>query len=524
MALSLPARPPRAPRLPRRVRRLAAAVATTAALIAAVLFAGAGASQAATQEPCDIFAAAGTPCAAAHSTVRALFAAYNGPLYQVTRASDHATTNVGLLSAGGVANAATQDSFCAGTTCTITRIYDQTSHHNDLTVEGAGGNGSADAPANAASLPITVGGHKAYGLFIAAGMGYRDNSAAGTATGSAGQDEYMVASGTHVNGGCCFDYGNAETNSDDNGNGHMSAINFGTECWFSPCSGSGPWVQADLENGLFAGGNGSNTANKGDNSTYVTAVVKTNGTSTYAIKGGNSQSGSLSTWYNGSLPTIGGYIPMHQEGAIVLGTGGDNSKSSAGSFFEGVMTLGEPSDATDNAVQANIVAAGYGASTSASPFVPGARVSIQATTACCTGDFIQHDASDDKVVIAAVTSSSSSTDKGDATWLVEPGLANSSCISFQSANDSGQYLRHYNFELYLEPNDGTSQFAQDATFCVEPGNSGQGYSFQSVNYNTQYIRHYDYTVYLASNGGSNAWDSTTSWGDDTSFLAAAAWS
>ena len=71
----------------------------------------------------------------------------------------------------------------------------------------------------------------------------------------------MVTSGTHVNGGCCFDYGNAETNSHDTGNGHMDAINFGTECWFSPCSGSGPWVQADLENGLFAGGNGSNTNN-----------------------------------------------------------------------------------------------------------------------------------------------------------------------------------------------------------------------------------------------------------------------
>ena len=49
---------------------------------------------------------------------------------------------------------------------------------------------------------------------------------------------------------------------------------------------------------------------------------------------------------------------MHQEGAIVLGTGGDNSNGSVGSFFEGVMTAGYPSDATDNAVQADIVARG----------------------------------------------------------------------------------------------------------------------------------------------------------------------
>ena len=177
----------------------------------------------------------------------------------------------------------------------------------------------------------------------------------------------MVASGTHVNGGCCFDYGNAETSGDDTGNGHMDAINFGTECWFAPCSGSGPWVQADLENGLFAGANGSDTNNKGNSSAYVTALLKNNGTTTYAIKGGNSQSGALTTWYNGALPNRGGYTPMHQEGAIVLGTGGDNSNSSVGSFFEGVMTSGYPTDAADNAVQAKIVAAGYEAVAAAEP-------------------------------------------------------------------------------------------------------------------------------------------------------------
>ncbi len=87
--------------------------------------------------------------------------------------------------------------------------------------------------------------------------------------------------------------------------------------------------------------------------------MKNNGTSTYAIKGGNADSGGLTTWYSGSLPTQGGYIPMHQEGAIILGTGGDNSNSDVGDFFEGVMTAGYPTDAADNAVQANIVSVGY---------------------------------------------------------------------------------------------------------------------------------------------------------------------
>jgi len=45
------------------------------------------------QRPCDIYAAANTPCVAAHSTVRALFSAYSGNLYQVKRWSDSATTS-----------------------------------------------------------------------------------------------------------------------------------------------------------------------------------------------------------------------------------------------------------------------------------------------------------------------------------------------------------------------------------------------------------------------------------------------
>jgi len=54
---------------------------------------------------------------------------------------------------------------------------------------------------------------------------------------------------------------------------------------------------------------------------------------------------------------------MHQEGAIGLGIGGDNSHASAGSFFEGAMTAGFPTDRAESAIQSNIVAVGYGAPT-----------------------------------------------------------------------------------------------------------------------------------------------------------------
>ncbi len=312
--------------------------------------------------PCDIYASGGTPCVGAHSTVRALFGAYSGRLYQVRRVSNGNTTDIGTLTAGGYANAAAQDSFCAGTTCTITIIYDQTSRHNDLTIEsgGIGANGGRDIGALAHQLKVTAGGHTVYGAYISAGTGYRHRAASGVAVNGQPESMYWVVSGTHVNNGCCFDYGNAEVNVADTGNGHMDTLNFGTTCFFGPCTGSGPWAAADLENGLFQG-NGSNTGDGPINTNFVTATLKNNGQTTFAIKAGNANSGGLVTKYNGTLPTgnFTGYKPMHQEGSIVMGTGGDNSNWSVGSFFEAAITSGYASDATENAVQANIVAVGY---------------------------------------------------------------------------------------------------------------------------------------------------------------------
>ena len=208
-------------------------------------------------------------------------------------------------------------------------------------------------------MKLTVGGHDVYALYVAAGVGYRNNKTTGIATGGGAEGEYMVASGKHVNDGCCFDYGNAETNSKDNGNGHMEAIYLGKLCWFTPCDGAGPWVMADLENGLFAGGNGTSKTNTSVPYDYVTALLKGD-SKQYSLRGGNSQSGALQTMYAGNLPTTTGYNPMHKEGALILGIGGDNSKVAVGTFFEGAVTSAYPSDATEDAVQANVVGVGYG--------------------------------------------------------------------------------------------------------------------------------------------------------------------
>ncbi|MFD2422726.1 arabinofuranosidase catalytic domain-containing protein [Amycolatopsis pigmentata] len=343
-------------------RRIVSAVAAVLLPVAGTAVFASAPADAASSLPCDIYAAAGTPCVAAHSTARALYSGYNGSLYQVRRASDGATAEIGLLSPGGYANAVSQDTFCAHTSCLITVVHDQSPQHNDLTIEGPGTAGGQDSGANAAALTAVAGGHKVFGVYIAPTTGYRHYVGAGVAQNGRPEGMYMVASGTHVNNGCCFDYGNVEATIADNGNGHMDAVNLGTTCFFPPCGGSGPWVAGDLENGLFQG-NYSNTGNLGNNSTFVTALLKNNGQNTFALKGGNAQSGGLTTWYDGTLPS-GGYMPMHQEGSIVLGTGGDNSNASVGTFFEGVMTAGYPSDAADNAVQSDIVSVGYTGSTS----------------------------------------------------------------------------------------------------------------------------------------------------------------
>ena len=326
---------------------------------------------AATSEPCDIYASGGTPCEAAYSTTRALFSAYDGPLYQIKRASDNSTLNIGLESAGGPVNSAPQVSFCSGTTCTITELYDQTANGNNMPISpgtscsgcsagigGPGPNGS-DIGANAMALPVTVDSQPAYGvLFNAQGIGYRIDNAKNVATGSQPEGVYMMTSSNVTSNGCCFDFGSGESNNSDDGDSTMNAIYYGTDCWTQNCTGPGPWVGGDIENGMYFSNTGANPASiPSETGSFVSAWEKNNGTTNFTLKYGNGQQGALTQSYSGPLPN--GYNPMKVQNSIELGTGGDNSIWGDGEFFEGAVTAGFPTDATENAVQANLVAAGY---------------------------------------------------------------------------------------------------------------------------------------------------------------------
>jgi non-reducing end alpha-L-arabinofuranosidase len=327
--------------------------------------------------PCDIYAEGGSPCVVAHSSTRALYASYNGPLYQVMRQSDGKTIDIGVVKAregdpGGYADATAQDAFCANTSCWITVLYDQTGNGNHLVQPPRGGfGGPAMGGFNnlpvADMAPITIMGHKAYGVFIAPGMGMRLDDAKGTAVDDQAEGQYWVVNGHHFNNGCCYDYGNAETDSRDDGDGTMETTFFGnTTPWYHG-EGNGPWVMTDQENNLV----GCVNPSPGDKFCpllpsvpwrFVTAMADGEAHH-WRSMGGDAQHGDLQVMYDGSrvINDRNSYDPMRKQGAILLGNGGDNSNGSQGTFYEGAMTAAGtfPTKEVNQKVQSNIVAAGY---------------------------------------------------------------------------------------------------------------------------------------------------------------------
>ena len=312
--------------------------------------------------PCDIYQAANTPCVAAHSTVRALYAGYAGPLYQVRKGSS--TVDI-LVGADGYADTSTQESLCAAGGCTIRILYDQSPKHNDLVKSPATlwlPNGGSEASATTGK--ITVSGRTVYGIYVdnpTGNVGYRNNNTEGVATGDEPEAMYMVIDGKRYSTTCCFDYGNSPTSGLDDKAATAEALN-----WNAPSAaskggdGRGPWVGADLGDGRFYCDNPAVicSTNKSITWAFVTGMLKGHSGNRFVLKAGDAQSSPLQTMWDGARPP--GYSPMKKQGGIILGTGVDGYNYGKGTFFEGCMTSGVPSDEIDDAIQANIVAAGYG--------------------------------------------------------------------------------------------------------------------------------------------------------------------
>jgi hypothetical protein len=262
----------------------------------------------------------------------------------------------------GFGDSAAQDAFCGGELCTISILYDQSGQGNNLTVAPAGcyEDGSADLPdfeSPATGRSLTVGGHRVYALYTNTREGYRNNNPASVPRDSDPQGIYMVADGTHSGAACCWDFGNASQDNCYGRTGIMSALMLGDGYWGSG-AGSAPWFMADLEGGVWAGGDGASDVNNpnlpSSRQDYAFGILK-NTVTNYAIRVGSAVSGGLTTAYDGPTPK-----DLLLNGAIILGIGGDNSNHSYGTFYEGVITAGRPSDSADDAVFQNVQDAGYG--------------------------------------------------------------------------------------------------------------------------------------------------------------------
>ena len=156
--------------------------------------------------PCDIYASAGTPCVAAHSTVRVLYRSYAGPLYKLTRLRDKSTATVAVLSPGGIANVSRQDEFCGGGgnvagACVVSQVFDQSGSQNHLRVY------PKDVGVDAAGGLTTLARRTVHGMYFDKGMGYRNDDTVGVPKGEDPESMYMVVSGSHWDDHCCFDYG-----------------------------------------------------------------------------------------------------------------------------------------------------------------------------------------------------------------------------------------------------------------------------------------------------------------------------
>jgi hypothetical protein len=330
------------------------------------------------------------------------------------RQSDGKTLDVGVVQpsatdAGGYADAAAQDAFCAGTYCWITTIYDQSGKSNHITQAPRGPAGTPMVMGGFNNLPvadwapISIMGHKVYGAFIVPGMGLRNDNPHGTAVDDQAEGQYWVVNGHHFNGGCCFDYGNGEIDSRDDDNGTMETAYFGNANNWYHGPPPGPWIMTDQENNLVGCVNPDGSKNCPDlpNITWRFVTATADGEPHHwRTMGGDSQQGELAIMFDGKRVN-NSYDPMRKQGAIILGNGGDNSNGSQGTFYEGAMTAANtfPTQETNQKLQANVVAAKYGvallnlapASATATPpglqtFAPGSSQDTTLTFTNATGE------------------------------------------------------------------------------------------------------------------------------------------
>lgn len=123
--------------------------------------------------------------------------------------------------------------------------------------------------------------------------------------------------------------------------------------------------------------------------------------------------------------------------------------------------------------------------------------------------------SDSLGYVDPVTSSSTTAVKQSATFTVVPGLADANCYSFRDS--AGRYLRHWDFRVRFDTDNGTTVFDKDATYCARPGTAAGSVRLESYNYPGRYLRHYNYELRV------DQYQATDTFRADSSFTAVNPW-
>ncbi|HEV2783031.1 MAG TPA: family 43 glycosylhydrolase [Actinophytocola sp.] len=85
----------------------------------------------------------------------------------------------------------------------------------------------------------------------------------------------------------------------------------------------------------------------------------------------------------------------------------------------------------------------------------------------------------------------------DSQFRIVPGLAGSGTVSLESTNFPGYYLRHRNFEVWLDRDDGSQTFRSDASFFRRAGLADTAaVSFEAANFAGRYIRQSAFLLYV----------------------------
>ncbi|AWN53307.1 AbfB domain-containing protein [Methylobacterium sp. 17Sr1-1] len=143
----------------------------------------------------------------------------------------------------------------------------------------------------------------------------------------------------------------------------------------------------------------------------------------------------------------------------------------------------------------------------------GAAVSLQASN--YTTSYLTNVGGTARLVVPA-----NASDRQQATFRLVPGLAGQG-VSFQASGNASQYLRHQNFQIFQQANDGGDVFKKGSTFLPRAGlagtcgcNTGTCTSYESVDWPGYYLRHQNFAFYIAK------FDGGPSFNQDASFCPA----